>query len=415
MELAAHDAYGTWTNWYGNMSCNAFVSDPHTEESVCAAIRLARRRGHTIRLAGTGHSNVPLIPNSGTVLTTDALQGVLSHDSGTSTVTIAGGTKIRTLGDKLWDLGLSLTNQGDIDTQSIAGALATGTHGTGQGLTNLSARATSFRIVDANGDLRVIDENSENQLRAARVSLGMLGAVTAVTLKVSPAYMLHEWAALMPYEQVAEIEEHMNTTYRHFGYFCSQNPQAGARFMALDAEQVAAMSTICFVRVFDTEPIDAGELEKYTVRRRHDRAYRIFAEDYPPEFDEMEYMIPVADGRACFEELTDRAGPYFRATGIPSEVRVVAGDDSYLSEFQGGARRAISVAGIMHQDNRDFFRACHDVFARFGGRPHWAKASFLTQESVRDLYPLYEDFVAVRRDFDPDGVFLNNHLRPLFT
>src|SRR5207249_3945058 len=140
MNIQAKIASDTWTNWFGNLSCKAVVIDAATEEDVAGAIRHARGKGLRLRVAGTGHSNIALVPNPGMVIVTDKLRGLLAHDTEKLTVTLAAGTKIRAMGDMLWEHGLSLTNQGDIDTQSIAGALSTGTHGTGIGLTNLSAR-----------------------------------------------------------------------------------------------------------------------------------------------------------------------------------------------------------------------------------------------------------------------------------
>lgn len=416
MNIQSKLTAGTWTNWYGNLSCKAAIVDAHTEEDVAEAVRFAGAQGWDLRLAGTGHSNIPLIPNSGMVITTDNLKGLIAHDSDACTVTLAAGTKIRALGDMLWEHGLSLSNQGDVDTQSIVGALSTGTHGTGLALPNLSSRIRALRMVGADGEIVALDQRNaadEDRLRAARVSMGMLGAITSVEMEVSPAYHLHEWMGFMPYAAAAEIEEEMNARFRHFGYFWLPNKKSEKFISVTDIMQEGQEGFAC-VRIFDPEPIDVGELEKYTFRRRHDRSYRIFAEDYIPEFDEMEYMVPLEVGRECFEVLTTELHDMFQQISIPGEVRVTAGDDNYLSEYQGGPRRAISLAGPMHADNSTFFAACDEIFARYDGRPHWAKANCMTRERLQAVYPHFDDFLRVRREMDPEGLFLNDYLRPWF-
>lgn len=404
-----------WINWYENLSCSAVRFDAATPDDVVQAVNYAKIHDLSLRMAGTGHSNIALVPTSGVVVTTDQLQGLLDHDSDDSTVTLAAGTKIRAMGDMLWEHGLSLPNQGDIDTQSIVGAISTGTHGTGITLKNMSASVLSMTLVTATGELRTITEADGDLMRAARVSMGMLGAVTSIDMSVCPAYKLHEWIGFMPYRQAAEIEDEMNEKYRHFTYFWCADAKS-AHWLGFDQ---GAMSEgdreYACVRIFDPQPIDLpAELERCTYRRRHDRAYRIYAEDYAPEFDEMEYMVPLASGRACFEELTDTMRDDFKALQIPTEVRVTAGDDSLLSEFEGGPRRSISLGGRMHEDNDEFFRRCDAVFARYGGRSHWAKANCMTRDRLRALFPRFDDFVAIRREIDPSGLFLNNYLKRWF-
>ncbi|TIX41820.1 MAG: hypothetical protein E5V40_08970, partial [Mesorhizobium sp.] len=137
--------------------------------------------------------------------------------------------------------------------------------------------------------------------------------------------------------------------------------------------------------------------------------------DYVPEFDEMEYMVPLEIGRECFEELIASLHDMFHEIAIPTEVRVTAGDDNFLSEYQGGPRRAISLAGHINADNSRLFEACDKVFARYQGRPHWAKANCMTKERLQQLYPRFDDFVAIRRQMDPEGMFMNDYLRRWFT
>ncbi len=405
---------GTWTNWYGNQSCSAFVIDAESEDDIIDAVLFAKKNGLKVRVAGTGHSNVPLIPNQGVVIVTDKLKGVAAHDSENNLVTLWGGTKIHDMGDALWELGLGLTNQGDIDTQSIAGAVSTGTHGTGISLKNLSSMVETLRVVNASADIHTFDGSDEYQMRAARVSLGLLGVVTQVTMKVTKAYHLHEWVGVMPYEAAAEIEDEMNQRFRHFGYFwCST--RASAKWLGLNTEQqTERFDDSAYVRIFDPNPIDVGELAKYEYSRRYDRSYRIYPEVYTPDFHEMEYMIPYEQRAECFQELRATLRDQFNFLTIPAEMRVTAGDENYMSEYFGGVRGAISVSGRMHKEDIDFFRGCDRIFAKYDGRSHWGKIHFLDRERLQQVYPRHADFVAVRRKVDPDNLFLNDYLGPLF-
>lgn len=398
-----------WKNWYGNIGCDAAVIDVANEADIAEAVRYARRNGLRLRPAGTGHSNVPLVPNAGVVLRTEGLKGLVAHDSAADTATLRGGTKIHDIGDALWAVGLGLSNQGDIDTQAIAGALATGTHGTGLQLQNLSSRITRMRLVDATGEIRILDESDPRRLRAGRVSMGMLGVVSEVTMKVSKAYHLHEWVAVMPFELAAEIELEMCEKFRHFGYFWCSSP-ASAKWLGADVTE----GDLAYVRIFHPEPIEVGELEKYCIRRRHDRSYRIYPEVYTPDFHEMEYMVPLAQGAECFRALKTELKDRFDEIALPAEMRFTAGDDNYLSEYFGGPRVAISVSGRMGREEIAFFRACDEIFARYDGRSHWGKIHFLDRARLQKVYPEHGTFVDVRRELDPDGMFLNDYLEPLF-
>lgn len=406
--------HGTWTNWYGNQSCNAFVADARSEDDIVEAVTFAKNRGLKVRVAGTGHSNVPLIPNSGVVICTDKLKGIAAHDFENNTATIWGGTKIHDIGDALWELGLGLSNQGDIDTQSIAGAISTGTHGTGLSLKSLSSMVDALRIVDATGSVRTIDDSNQHQMRAARVSLGLLGIVTQVKMKVTKAYHLHEWVGLMPYEAAAEIENEMIKKYRHFGYFwCTSAPSL--KWLGVPAEGNPERFDDCaYVRIFDPNPIDVGELSRYEIRRRYDRSYRIYPEVYTPDFHEMEYMVPLDVGVECFREVKTSLRDMFEVVTVPGEMRFTAGDDNYLSEYYGGPRIAISASGRMGKEDLDFFRALDKIFEKYDGRSHWGKIHFLNRERLGRVYPRHGDFVSVRREMDPEGMFLNDYLEPLF-
>ncbi len=219
IQEALADARMTWTNWAGNQSCEARVAAPADEAEVVAEVRRAIAAGTGLRAAGAGHSFTPVIETSGTVLETTGLRGVTEIDAARRLVTALPGTTVGEFGDPLWAAGLALANQGDIDTQAIAGAIATGTHGSGNRLPSFSASLRACRLVNGRGELVEIDETQPGLLRAAQVSVGMLGVMTSVTIEAVPAYRIAERIEHWPFEDVLARWDELFAGHRHFSFF----------------------------------------------------------------------------------------------------------------------------------------------------------------------------------------------------
>src|SRR5688572_5481192 len=210
----------TWTNWVGNQSfTSAFAAAPRDEDEVADLVRRAAERGVGVRVAGAGHSFTPVVETDGVLLDLSALRGVLDADPERKRATALAATRIHDFYEPLWEAGLALRNQGDIDTQQIAGAVATGTHGSGTRYTSLSGVVRSVRLVTATGELRDIGEDEPDLLHAAQVAVGMLGVVTRLELDVTDAYRLREQVSLRSWEDVMEHWDELVSTHRHFGFF----------------------------------------------------------------------------------------------------------------------------------------------------------------------------------------------------
>ena len=180
-------AGGPWRNWVGNQ---AFVArhrnEPASEDELVALVREAARQNLSVRVAGSGHSFTPVVATSGLLLSLKNMHGVVAADLARKRVTVRAGTRIGDIGRALKDMGLSLANQGDIDTQAIAGALSTGTHGTGITLGCLSTQAVGMRLVQADGAILDLDIGADPEtMAAAQVAIGMLGVMSTVTLRPS--------------------------------------------------------------------------------------------------------------------------------------------------------------------------------------------------------------------------------------
>jgi FAD/FMN-containing dehydrogenase len=401
----------TWTNWVGNQSfAPAFTAAPRDEEEVAAAVRQAAERGVGVRVAGAGHSFTPVVETTGALLDLSALRGVLDTDAGSKRVTALAGTRIHDFYDPLWQAGLALRNQGDIDTQQIAGAVATGTHGSGTRYTSLSGVVRGVRLVTATGEVRDIDESEPDLLHAAQVAVGMLGVVTRLELEVTDAYRLREQVGLRSWEDVMEHWDELVSRHRHFGFFWLPTEESGSLYNLHGHGQ--RLADQCYVKIYDEVGPDVAD--DGTEGHRVDRCYRIFPMTYDPNFHELEYFVPLERGPEALQAMRELMLASLPDSVYPLEVRTVGADDAFLSPQHRTATTVISVSGRPGTDYWAYLRSVDALLAGFGARVHWGKLHFLTPERLHALYPRAEDFIAVRRELDPEGVFLNDHLRPLF-
>jgi len=401
----------TWTNWVGNQSFSpASTAAPRDEDEVAALVRQAAERGQRVRVAGAGHSFTPVVRTDGLLLDLSALRGVVGTDVSAKRATALPGTLIRDFYAPLWESGLALRNQGDIDTQQIAGAVATGTHGSGTRYTSLSGVVRGVRLVTATGDVREIDETDLDLLHAAQVSVGMLGVVTRLELEVTDAYRLREHVSLRTWDDVMEHWDQLVDEHRHFGMFWLPTEESGALYN-LDGHG-ERLADQCYVKVYDEVGPDVPDDD--TAGRRVDRCYRIFPMVYDPNFHELEYFVALdraAEALHAMRELMQRSLP---DSVYPLEVRTVGADDAFLSPQYRTPTVVISVSGTPGTDYWAYLRSVDALLAGFDARVHWGKLHFMTPERLHALYPRADDFIALRRELDPHGVFLNDHLRPLF-
>ncbi len=401
----------TWTNWVGNQSFTpAVAAAPRDEEDVAGVVRQAAERGLGVRVAGAGHSFTPVVQTTGALLDLSGLRGVLSTDRERRRATALAGTRIHDFYEPLWDAGLALRNQGDIDTQHIAGAVATGTHGSGTRYTSLSGVVRGVRLVTATGDVLDIGEDEPELLHAAQVAVGMLGVVTRLELDVTDAYRLRQQVDLRSWQDVMENWDRLVTEHRHFGFFWLPTEES-AQLYNIDGHGQRTADQ-CYVKVYDEVAPDVAD--DATEGRRVDRCYRIFPMVYDPNFHELEYFVPLEHGPAALQAMRELMLASLPSSVYPLEVRTVGADEAFLSPQYRTATTVISVSGKPGTDYWAYLRSVDALLADFGARVHWGKLHFLTPERLHALYPRADDFIAVRRRLDPEGVFLNDHLRPLF-
>lgn len=398
----------SFVNWSGSVSCTpANFAEPADETEVRDLVLRARTDGIKCRPVGSGHSSSPLVCTNGILISLNRLTGLISRDGGTATVW--GGTRLRELGEGLYDAGLAMDNLGDVDYQTIAGATATGTHGTGLRFGNLSTQVIGVRLITGTGDsLDITPEQNADLLPAARLSLGALGVVTRITLDVQPRYRLHRrsWCAHIDWtlDHLAELQ-HTNRNMDFYWYPRSDHAQIRV-LNRVDRSPEKGRNGAAWRSGHVSQPAPresrVGPTHHTIPRHRELR------------FEEIEYMLPTEAFPACFAEIRRRIKErHRRYVGWRVLVRTVAADDIWLSTAYGRATVSIACLQNASLPYEEYFQDMEAVFRHYGGRPHWGKKHWLTARELRQLYPHWDDFQEVRRRLDPDAVFLTPELARL--
>ena len=408
-------AGGHWRNWAGNQSFVArHMARPESEAEIAALAAEATQQGLGVRAAGSGHSFTPVVATSGLLLSLERHAGIIAIDAATRRVRVKAGTRIGDVGRALKQHGLSLINQGDIDTQALAGALSTGTHGTGATLGNMASQVVGMRLVQPDGS--VLDlADGDTRLPAARVSLGLLGVVSEYTLQTMPAYNLKEVVWRDSFEACMEQHDGLAAQNRHFAFFWCPVPESRHLYCLADTSSVSNTPRehdVCEMKVMNiTEDAPYTRADGFEKVAYSSEIYPI---EYVPNFHELEYAVPVSHAKQALREVRDLMLTRHRNCIYPVEYRFTAGDSGWISPFFEQDSVTISVSGGPGIDYWDYLRDVDSILRQYGSRPHWGKLHFTNTDDMPRLFRRYGEFVALRRALDPAGVFLNDHLRNLF-
>ncbi len=416
----------TWSNWSGSVRADARVLRPRSEAELSAAVRATAK----VRVAGAGHSFMPLCASDDLIVNLDALPGTLTVSPDRRTARIPAGWSIKRLTAALFDQGLALANQGDVNPQSLAGAMATGTHGTGRDLGSLSTFARGFRLIGADGEVTWCDaETNPDLFQAQRLSLGLFGIATEIVVDVVPAFHLVERIEKKPWGEIRERYDEMVTQLRHveFWFFPHADSVILKTLDLIDPcdppPSTTDMSETVFRRFLNVGaliPPLVPTLQRIMMQtdmkgRRRGPAHAIFPSDRTILFEEMEYEMPRAVGLDTLDEVVSWIRKKRLPISFPFEFRVVAPDDIWLSPMNAGPVASISMHQYAKMPWQALFADAEAIFRAGGGRPHWAKRHTLARADVDALYPMAERYRAVRRAADPAGKFLNPHLGALFS
>jgi FAD/FMN-containing dehydrogenase len=388
-----------WTNWSGSLRFRpGRVETPSNEEELSSIITRAASEGSNVRVAGAGHSSSPLVETEDILISMEKFKEFEIHDREKGEVTIGAGMMLREANKKFLQTGLALENLGDVDLQSLVGAIGTGTHGTGKRLHILSNHLVGGRMIDGTGDIREFSlEDDPDFLLAARVSLGSLGIFTSLRLSLFPAFRLHrlEWCTLID-ECMANLDQLVEENRNFDFYWYPRSDEAKLRTLNPPDK--------------DHEEIPYARC----VKEMSGWSSEVIPRERELKFDEIEFFFPYESGPDCFREVRKRIRERHRKNVAWRVLyRTIASDDAYLS----GAHGRDSVTISLHHNNTlpydEYFRDIEPIFRAYGGRPHWGKKHYLTAPDLGPLYPMWDRFLEMRRKTDPDGVFLNPYLREL--
>ncbi|MFC3784779.1 FAD-linked oxidoreductase [Sphingopyxis italica] len=414
-----------WNNWSGSVSASAAVARPESEDELAALVRSATK----LRVTGAGHSFMPLCESDELIVSLDAMAGAIRIAADRRTARIPAGWSIRRLTAALWEEGLALANQGDVDPQSIAGAMATGTHGTGVGLGSLSTFARGYRLVDAEGEAHWCDADTNADLyQAQRLSLGLFGVATEIEVAVVPAFHLAERIEKRRWAEIRESYDELARQHRHIEFwFFPHSDDVILKTLDLcdpcdPPPSTTDMEEATFRRILDISarlPFLTPFLQRLMMKsgisgRRRGPAHNIFPSDRTIRFEEMEYEMPRAVGLEALDEVVGWIRRKRLPVTFPFEYRTVAADDIWMSPMNAGPVAAISMHQYAKMPWAALFAEAEAIFRGAGGRPHWAKRHTLSRADVAALYPMASRYIAVRRAADPHGKYLNPHLEALF-
>ena len=424
--MKIQQANDVWRNWSGSQFSAARIVQP---SQISELQSLVKTHAH-ICAVGAGHSFSPLAKTDEVLLNLDLLKGIVAFDQEKTQCTVRAGTRLYDLGKDLTPINQALINQGDIDQQSLAGAISTGTHGTGIDLPCISAFVEGFELLTADGELlQCHREQNAEIFQAGRVALGSLGILTQITLQNRPRYKLKEQIRLCPLQEVFAHIEQWKHQHRHIECFVfshaeklmlktldETDEELQPRKESYPSEDM--LLTICSELIKNVPSLNPyvqkllGTFVKPTMAV--DWSSKIFPTVRNTKFNEMEYQIPVDDGLDCLEEVLAALRQHKVATFFPLEFRFVKGDDIWISPFYQQDSISISVHQYHKQDPRLIFDIVEPIFQKYKGRPHWGKMHSMTTMQLRSLYPKWDDFLRLRQQLDPERKFLNPYLEQLF-
>lgn len=429
----------TWQNWAGTASANPVRRCwPRSTEEIADAVTAAAKDGLAVRALGSGHSFTPAAATSGTALELSGWAGVVSADLDSGLVTVRSGTTIRELNAALAALGLAMANLGDIDAQTISGAISTGTHGTGAKLGGLATQVRALELVLADGSAVSCSADERPGLfGAARVSVGALGVLTTVTLQCVPAFCLAADERPMPVDEVLSRFDEFAAASDHFEFYWfpygrnalvkRNNRIAGRggppampgwrRFYEYEVMENAAFGALC--RTGRAAPAMIKPLNRLAAATLSKRSYsapshEVFVTPRRVRFVESEYAVPRESLLGVLAELRAGVAGLAHPVMFPVEVRVAAGDDIWLSTAYGRDSAYVAIHQYVGLPYREYFTLFESIATSAGGRPHWGKMHTRDAAYLAEAYPRFGDFLRVRNEVDPSRLFANPYLTQVF-
>lgn len=426
---------GVWRNWAATaISRPAGTANPRSEDEISSLLVAASTTGTALKVVGGGHSFSPIAATTGTLVNLDLYTGIIHADPRSGQVRFRAGTRLRDVAGLLEPYGLALANMGDINHQSLAGAISTSTHGTGLAFTGFSGTVAALRLLLPNGTAVDCSADSNPDLfQAARVGLGALGVLTEVTIQCVPRFKLRALEAPEPLSGMLEsfVERCGTTDHLEFYWFphtdlalaktntripdAEPTDPVPLRGRIIDDELLGNAGFALMCRFAARRPSAVPQLNRFAakmlaVRGYTDQSERVFVTPRRVRFREMEYAVPLADLPTVFAEVKNVVEAYPQKISFPLEVRAAAADDTWLGTAAGRPTAYIAVHRYAGEASEDFLGTVERIFAGGAARPHWGKLHSRDAAFFASAYPRFGDFLAQRDAVDPQGIMLNEHL-----
>lgn len=424
-----------WRNWSDSVrGAPRTIFTPRRLDELAETVGRYGREGGHARVVGDGHSFTPLAQTDDVLISLDNMQGIESVDADGATVRVQAGTRLKLLGDQLLKRGLAQENLGDIDVQSIAGAISTGTHGTGIRFGSIATQVVGLTIVTASGEVIECSESRRSDIfKAAQVSLGALGVLASVTLRAVPAKRLHFVSRRERVDTVLANLGRYKQENSHFEFFwMPYTPWAQVKFLNETDDPPSASNVFGALNKIVLEnglywvlsetarivPPAARTISRVSALgiatvSETDYSHRLFATPRAVKFQEMEYNVPAERFPDVFDEIRSVMAREKFNVHFPIECRFVHSDDIWLSPAYARESAYLAIHMYKGMPYERYFRAIEPIYQPYGGRPHWGKMHTLDAATLATRYPRWDDFRRVRAALDPNGVFLNAYLRQL--
>ncbi len=422
-----------WKNWSGLVKASPeVIIYPTSEEEIVDMVRMAGNEGKKIRVAGSGHSFPDIVATKDIIVSLDKMQGIVAQNE--NLFTVWAGTKLKKLGKLLFERGYAMENMGDIDAQSIAGAVSTGTHGTGKDFGILATQLVGIRFIDSEGNIVEMDETHPD-FKAAQVSLGTLGILTQVTLRTVPAYILHYRTKKGRMADVtSELDQFVNQN-RNFEFYWfphTETVQLKESNISNELPKDRRVRNFINDRIFENmlwgvlcfatrivpplcKPVSKIAAASLSTFEKINWSHKVYPTERRVRFYEMEYSLPVDNGIDALLEIKDMIKERNVRVQFPLEFRIVRGDDIFISPAYGGDRCFIAVHMYKGMKFEDYFRNCEKIFLEHEGRPHWGKLHHLKAEDLKEKYSRWNRFREAQEKYDPSGLFMTPYLESLFS
>jgi L-gulono-1,4-lactone dehydrogenase len=422
-----------WRNWGRSQQARPqFVARPTSVEQVVEVLAFARERGLRVKAIGAGHSFTGIAATDDIQLDIAGLDGVYAVDG--TRVTLGAGTNLFQLPALLDPLGLALTNMGDIDRQTLAGATSTGTHGTGALFGGLATQIVAVTLVTAAGELLHVSETENAELLpAVRLGLGALGVLVELTIECVPSFKLQAVEKPEPLGEVLDTWLERTAAVDHFEFYWFPHTDTALTKtntrLPVEApsnlqnpigrwvdDQLMSNHVFTLTCAIGTampgmiKPINHLADRLVAERTFTDLSHQVFVAPRTIRFTEMEYALPVEHVPAALRAINELIEAKGWRISFPVEVRVAAADDNWLSTAYGRQSGYIAVHRYWREDPTEYFEGVESIMKSFDGRPHWGKMHFRDAASLATTYPRFGEFTAVRDRLDPDRLFANAYL-----